>query len=206
MKHTPKFPSQAGIAIGPILFILAILALIAAVMSSGNGDYQVASGADRITADIVAQANLIRGMLNQCNMQYTIAVSTGSVTPTTDPYPASDTSNGTTASALVCTPMGTTSLWSDKLLPPPTQGFSAWTYIDASASGGGRCIWATPSTSNPVHSESVTSGLTHAATKFNSATAFDTAHEVIYDPASASQKFTVWITLPTGTPDSHCLP
>jgi hypothetical protein len=206
MSHAPRFSSKAGIAIGPILFVLAILALIASVMASGNGDYQVASGADRITADVVAQANLIRGMINQCNMQYTIAVSTGSVAPSTDPYPTSDTSSGTTAASLVCSPTGTTSLWSDKLLPPPTQGFNAWTYMDASGGGGGRCIWTTPSASNPSASEATTSGLTHAATKFNSSTAYSAATEVIYDPHSSSQKFVVWITLPTGSADSHCLP
>jgi hypothetical protein len=152
------------------------------------------------------QAGIAIGTINQCNMQYTIAVSTNSINPSTDPYPASDTSNGTTVASLVCTPTGTTSLWSDKLLPPPTSGFAPWTYMDASAAGGGRCIWTNPTSSNPVNSESITSGLIHAATKFNSATSYSASSEVIYDPHSTSQKFIVWISMPTGTPDSHCEP
>ena len=52
----------------------------------------------------------------------------------------------------------------------------------------------------------VTSGLTRAASKFNSSTAYSATSEVIYNPASTSQKFVVWITMPTGSADSHCLP
>jgi len=207
---TSKFSPTAGIAIGPILFIIAILALLAGVMASGNGDFQVASGADRITADIVAQANLIRNTINQCNMQYTLAASTGSVTPVTDPYPTSDTTNGTAVSALGCNPMSTASLWNTStgtiLLPQPTSGFSAWMYMDDSVAGGGRCIWAAPSVSSPLNNAQITSGLSRAASKFNNSVAYSATSEVIYDPASASQKFIVWITLPSGTANSKCLP
>lgn len=206
MSESQRFSPSAGIAIGPILFVIALLAVLAAVMSAGNGDYQTASGADRITADIGAQANLIRNTINECNLQYTLAVSTGSVAPTTDPYPASNTTNGTAVSALLCDPTGTSSLWGAILLPPPTTGFNAWMYIDASASNGGRCIWTSPSTSNPVNSSPIVSGLTRAASKFNSSTAYSATSEAIYDPASTSQKFIVWITPPTGTANSHCLP
>jgi len=206
MRESQRFSASAGIAIGPILFVIALLAVLAAVMAAGNGDYQTASGADRITADIGAQANLIRNTINECNLQYTLSVSSGSVAPTTDPYPASNTSTGTAVSALLCDPTGTSSLWGAILLPPPTGGFSPWMYIDASASNGGRCIWAAPSGSNPVNNAQITGGLTRASSKFNSSTSYSAASEVIYDPASASQKFVVWITPPTGTANSHCLP
>ena len=175
-------------------------------MAAGNGDFQVAAGADRITADTVAQANVIRNTINECNLQYTLSVSTGSINPTTDPYPLSNTSTGTLVSALVCDPTGTGSLWGAILLPPPTMGFNAWMYIDSSGNGGGRCIWSSPSTSNPSSNSQVTTGLTRAATKFNSSTAYSASTEVIYNPASASQKFIVWITQPTGTANSNCLP
>ena len=87
MTPSPRFHPSAGIAIGPILFVLALLALLAAVVASGGGDFQVASGADRITADVVAQANLIRNTINNCNMQHTLNVSMNVLTPS-EPYPA----------------------------------------------------------------------------------------------------------------------
>ncbi len=210
MQNATKFHPSAGIAIGPILFVLAILALLAAVMASGGNDFQVAGGADRISNDIVAQANLIRSTINQCNMQYTISISTQSIEPAAngDYYPSP--SGATLVANLVCNPLWgssatTPTLWNDtvlgnKLLPPPTTNFYPWKYIDDFANGGGRCFWTAPSTTNPLNSSTVTSGLARAASKFNSASSFSTATEVLYDPGSTSQKFVVWITLPTGTP------
>jgi hypothetical protein len=226
MISVRRLSSDAGIAIGPILFVLAILALIAAVMVSGNGDFQVAGGEDRITNDIVAQANLIRSTINQCNMQYTINVSTQSVGPvgTGDyyprPYPTASTP--TAVSALVCNPLQGSSatspvIWNDpilgnKLLPPPTQGFNAWQYVDAwspvAASDGGRCFYIVPSVASPSGQSTIVNGLTRAASKFNSSTSYSATTEAIYDPASTSQKFVIWITVPQtgGTPNSNCLP
>jgi len=204
MSHSQRFSSQAGIAIGPILFILALLAILAAAMMGGGGDFQTASGADRITTDISTQASLIRSTINECNMQYTLAVSTGSVGPSTDPYPTSDPTNGTAVSALTCPPMGGASLWGTIMLPQPTAGFNPWTYMDASASGGGRCFYTTPTTASPSGSSVIVTGLTRAASKFNSATTYTGANEVLYDPASGTQKFVVWITMPTSGINSHC--
>ena len=217
MTSSPRFSRSSGIAIGPILFVIALLALLAAVMATGGGDFQVAGGADRITADIGAQANLIRNTINECNMQYTLGVSTGSVAPVVsgDYYPTS-AGSGTPVSALGCTPMSTASIWNTStstiLLPQPTSGFNAWNYIDAwsitPASNGGRCIWTTPSLANPSTNLQITSGLTRAASKFNATPAYSATSEVIYDPASTSQKFIVWITMPSpsGSPNSNCLP
>jgi hypothetical protein len=94
------------------------------------------------------------------------------------------------------------------MLPQPTAGFNPWFYINASATGGGRCFWTTPTASNPKNSSIIVTGLTRAASKFNSSATATTNSEVIYDPASASQKFVVWITLPSSinSADSHCLP
>jgi len=202
-----RFSSEAGIAIGPILFVLALLAILAVAMAGGGGDFQVASSSDRITADIIAQANLIRNTINQCNMQYTMAVSSGSVAPTTDPYP---TSGGVpvAVSSLTCTPMGGTAMWGSTmvLLPPPTAGFNAWNYIDASSTSGGICAYTSPSSSSPAGNAGIVGGLTHAASKFNTTTVYSAASEAIYNPASASQKFIIWIALPTGSANSNCLP
>jgi hypothetical protein len=102
-------------------------------------------------------------------------------------------------------------------LPPPTQNFGSWYYINTNGTGlggtatGGRCIWIVPTISNPASNAGIVAGLTKAASKFTNQTSCSnnatcSATEVIYDPASASQKFILWISIPTGTPDSHCLP
>jgi hypothetical protein len=214
MKQPHRFSPSAGIAIGPILFVLALLAILAAVMASGGNDFQTASGADRITADIASQANLIRNTINDCNLQYMLNTSSctdpGTCTVSTDPYPTSDATNGTTVASLVCSPTTSASLWGAVLLPPPTKGFNAWTYMDASASGGGRCIWTEPDPAvynSPASSEVVTTGLLRAAQKFNYATSNTGANEVIYDTNGTnnpSQKFIVWITQPTETANGKC--
>lgn len=192
-----RFPSSAGFAIGPILFILALLAVIAAVIAAGGGgEFSSAGIMDRITADVQTQAELIRSKIYQCNMNYMNAVSLGG--PASDnPYPASDPTNGTLVSALVCDPSGGASLWTDTQLPPPTAGFDDWYYMNAFVPGGndgGRCIWTEPKNGG---SRAVIDGLTRAASKFSS-------QEVVYNPSGSSQRFVIWITLPTGTPDSHC--
>ena len=203
-----RFSRDAGIAIGPILFIIALLAVLATAMSSGSGNFQTSGVIDRISADVGSQANMIRTTINQCNLQYQLALSAGSVDiGSTDGYPASDGTNGTAVADLLCDPMGTSSLWGAILFPPPTKGFNGWKYINKGAANG-RCIWTSPSTSNPVSDSGIVGGLSRAAAKFNNATSVDLAHEVVYNPASASQKFIVWITLPTvaADADAHCKP
>jgi len=140
---------QSGIAIGPILFVLAILALLAVVIAAGFGDFGIAGVADRITADTQSQASLIRTKINECNVKYGTANNF-------DGFPASDATNGTLVSAVNCSGdayVGIGSnLWSGAratTLPPPTTGFGPWYYINTNAIGlggvpiGGRCIWKT---------------------------------------------------------------
>jgi hypothetical protein len=203
------FPTDAGIAIGAILFIVAMLAVIAAVIAAGTGDFGTASIADRITSDITTQANLIRAKILECNTMY-------GTNANNDGYPASG-GGVVDVGTLECAgdPAGAQNLWSGERpaeLPPPTTGFADWQYINTNGSGfggtatGGRCIYAEPTVSNPNQVAGIVSGLTKAASRFRSATSYTVGNEVIYDPASASQKFVVWITYPTGTPDSACLP
>lgn len=209
--HHEKFNSmQAGIAIGPILFVIAILGILAVVISSNIGEFGTAGVVDRISADIQSQASLIRTKINECTTKY-------GTNANYDGYPSSDASNGTLVSALDCTgdPTGMQNLWSGlraTTLPAPTPGFGNWYYINTNGTGlggaatGGRCIWIAPTTANPQNSTGIVQGLTKAATKFRSGTAYSAGNEAVYDPASTSQKFVLWITAPTGTPDSHCLP
>lgn len=215
LQPSPLFHNQSGIAIGPILFVIALLAILATVIASDPGGLNTAGISDRIAADIQSQASLIRTKINECNIKYGTNLNG-------DGYPASDTTNGTLVSALNCEgdPVGTQNLWSGQrptTLPPPTSSFGQWYYLNTNGSGlggtatGGRCIWVVPTIASPKGNSGLVDGLTKAASKFTHQTtcsdqATCSAAEVIYDPASTSQKFAVWISIPTGTPDAHCLP
>jgi hypothetical protein len=199
-----RFSSNAGIAIGPILFVIALLGILAAVIAAGTGDFGTATVADRIYNDIYSQANLIRTKINECNIKY-------GTNANGDGWPPSDASNGTPVCALTCegdsnsamsgndctgAGMTTQNIWYGMraaLLPPPTSGFQQWFYMNAGASGG-RCIWTQPSGSM---SEGIVAGLAHAETKFS-------GQEVLYNATGTTHRFVIWITLPTGAPDSHC--
>jgi hypothetical protein len=183
-------------------------------MASGGGDFQVASLMDRISADVASQANMIRSAINNCNLQYVMAQSMiqaeGGIPPTSDPYPATQAPS-LLVSALVCTPTDQSSLWGANtgiLLPQPTKGFSPWYYINDSGNGGGRCIWTVPLESTPLSDSGLVAGLTRAASKFNYSPTVTLTNEVVYDPAGASQKFVVWITMPAsiGSANIHCQP
>jgi type II secretory pathway pseudopilin PulG len=198
-----RSPPDAGFAIGPILFVLALLGILAAVIAAGSGDFSTASVADRVYNDIYSQANLIRTKINECNLKW-------GTNNNGDGYPASDPA-GTLVCALACigdpsaaqggndcagNPMTQQNLWNGMrpaLLPPPTSGFNQWNYVNAGSSGG-RCIWTQPSA---TASQGVIAGLTKAASKFSS-------QEVTYDSAGNSQNFVIWITVPTGAPSSLC--
>src|SRR6185312_2545386 len=90
-----RFPANAGIAIGPILFIIALLGILAAVIAAGTGDFGTATVADRIYNDIYSQANLIRTKINECNLKY-------GTNNNGDGWPPSDPTNGTALCALTC--------------------------------------------------------------------------------------------------------
>lgn len=205
---------RTGIAIGVILFVIVMLGVIAMVVAAGSGDFGSASISDRISGTIPSQAILIRTKINACNILYESAASlcvSGSPCSVSeslaDPYPLSNTSTGTDVSALLCDPMGTASLWADNtLVPTPPTGFADWYYIDASASGGGRCIWIEPNTNNPSSDGAMVNGLTKSTAQFSSGTTYSASNEVIYNPTSDSQKFVMWITMPESTPNSNCLP
>jgi len=198
-------PSDAGIAIGPILFVLAILGILGTFFASGgNSSLGTAGISDRVSSDIVGQANLIRAKIAECHMQYLVNGTNYASAPCAgDPYPCSDQSDGTLVSALTCPndPLAGSaeqSLWMGPRpasLPPATNGFNNWMYINA-GSAGGRCIWTTPV--SPGNSGNI-DGLTQAAKKF-------TSQELSYDSGGGSQKFVVFITRPTGTVDEHCEP
>ncbi len=200
-----RFNSSAGIAIGPILFLLAVIGVVATVMASGGTtSLGVAGNADRVRADIIGQANLIRAKIQECHMQYAVnGTNYAEGSCAGDPYPCSNKTRGTPVSDLSCPndPLDgfdkERSLWTGlriASLPPASKGLDNWYYMNAGVAGG-RCIWTAPTTT-PTGT-GVIQGLTAAASKF-------TSQEVSYDSADEAQKFIVFITRPTGTVDSHC--
>lgn len=200
-----RFAPDAGIAIGPILFVLAMLGLLASVFSAGSGgSLGTASISDRVTADLVSQANLIRTKITECHMQYLVNGTNNSSAPCAgDPYPCSDQTDGTLASALTCPNDPLTgggaeqSLWMGLRVasyPPPTKGFGEWMYINAGEAGG-RCIWTAPISGK---------GNTGNVDGIKKATAKFTSQEMAYDPTSNSQKLVIFITRPSGAADAHC--
>jgi hypothetical protein len=192
-----RFSSSAGIAIGPILFVLAIMGVIAMAMSSNIGNYGTAGIIDRVSADTVAQANLIRTKINECNLFYgtnsngdgwpdsagaPLLVSTATCTGDTG---ADGTQNG--------------NLWSGQRvaqLPLPTAGFDNWYYFNGGDSAG-RCIWINSKPGNKTLG--INQGLQKAASKF-------TSDEVKFNPSTANDHFTfvVILTPAKGTISSNC--
>ncbi|HBM91427.1 MAG TPA: hypothetical protein DD400_06110 [Rhodospirillaceae bacterium] len=171
--------------------------------SGGSTSLGVAGNVDRVKADIVGQANLIRAKIQECHMQYAVNGTNYATAPCAgDPYPCSDQTDGTLVSALTCPndPLdGSTerNLWTGirlASLPPASKGFDEWHYMNAGTAGG-RCIWTAPTTT-PT-SGGVIQGLTVSASKF-------TSQEVSYSAVAEAQKFVVFITRPTGTIDTHC--
>src|ERR1700744_3305588 len=63
---TPRLPNDAGIAIGPILFIIAILAILAAAIAAGSGSFTAGTNneSNRTKASAIIQIgeNLKVGM------------------------------------------------------------------------------------------------------------------------------------------------
>lgn len=182
-----RFHSSAGIAIGPILFILAILALIAAVMSVDSGGMGSAITADSITPQLYTQANLIRSKMHECE---TIRGS----------WPTSDAS-GTAIEDVDCPndPSGQENMWTGARptpLAPPPRNFDGWVYYDHSGTGGGRCISIAP-TASAASSGAVKQGIAKAFGKF-------TTMEADYDPNGSAQNLVIWITRPTGSAHADC--
>ena len=199
--------SDAGIAIGAILFVLALLGVVAVAMSSGSSSVGSTIVSDRIRSDLKAQGNLIRSKILECN-QY--SSDRGELT---DKYPYSDASGttfGTTAtlvSNLHCLafvaygttlPNSSTGLWTGAhpaTLPAPSSGMEEWYYVNAGATGG-RCIRIQP-LAGSVNDAGIKAGLAQAASGFST-------QEVVYSAGSGSQRFILWITSPSGAASADC--
>lgn len=189
---------DAGIAIGIILFIVALLGVVTVAMSSGSNTVGSTIVMDRVRSDIKSQANLIRAKILECNMY---SAERGELA---DKYPAS-TGAGTAVDALECLAYDSsgvasslTPLWTgahSATLPAPPSGFDKWYYKNDGVTGG-RCIRIQPLAPN-VGDAGIKAGLVQASAAFSD-------QEADYLPASASQRFILWITAPSGAATTDC--
>ncbi len=198
-----RLAPDAGLAIGAILFVVALLAVLAIAMSSGSSTVGSTVVADRIRSELKSQGNLIRAKILECN-QYSL--DRGELA---DKYPSS-TGSGTLVSALHCLAFDSsgaqtvnTPLWTGAhpaALPPPPSGMDEWYYVNAGAANG-RCIRMQPLAPN-VNDTGIRTGLSQAFSAF--AVSGTSSQEGTYDPVSTSQRFILWITTPSGTADTNC--
>jgi hypothetical protein len=176
MKH----PTNSGIAIGPILFVVAILGVLGVMLSSGTGSMSSNTTVDRIKTELRGQANLIRAKMQEC---YMITMGNSGFG-----HPAG---SNTDVSAVSCPgdPSGQQNLWRGARpasLPPTIPGFGEWKYYNYAT---GRCISIATSSSSP--SQAVKDGLNTLAALFNT-------NEKHLNTTGA-WVFSVWLT-PMATP------
>lgn len=172
--------TQRGIAIGPILMVIALLAVLAGLFSSGMGSFGNSATVDRIRTDIRGQANLIRSKIQECYM----------VTMGNQDF-GWPVGTGTLVRNLNCPgdPTGSQNLWSARRpasLPPPVPGFGEWFYHNYAQ---GRCIGITPVANTATGG--MADGLRAVAGLFN-------ANEVHLNQAG-DWTFSVWLTPMTTT-------
>jgi hypothetical protein len=197
VRHMMKrFASHAGIAIGPILMVIALIAVIVGAMSMGSGDIGGAMNADRVTADLRGQIDMIRTKVGEC------VFLTRRETNPQFAYPADSTlSTPALVKDLECPrdPAGQRNLWGGARpanLPAPPIGFDDWVYVNhgdpASINPGGTCIYIQPTTAQASNSR-IREGIQKALMRFATS-------EYEYDPNSVNQRIVVWIRRPqTGT-------
>lgn len=172
---------QRGIAIGPILMVVALLAILGGLFSSGLGSFSTNASVDRIRTDIRGQANLIRSKIQECYMITMGAQGFG--------WPIG---SGIDVRNLECPgdPAGQQNIWSGRRpasLPPPVPGFGEWVYHNYAQ---GRCIAITPIPAAAT-AASTRDGLRIVAALFN-------GNEVHLDQAG-DWTLSIWMT-PLVTP------
>lgn len=215
-----RFSPESGIAIGVILFALALIAVISVAMSAGSNFSGSVIATDRIREELKSQAQLISTKIRECysnglsnkqtdceNNTY-VTPSTGSPywtrsgcnpIDTTAFYPPS-TGSGTSIISVTCPGYNpsTNNLWTGQvplMLPPQPNGLDTWYYVNA-GDVGGRCIRIAPLPAN-LSNAAIKQGLIEASSSFSS-------QELRFDPNSAALRFIIWITRPTGAASADC--
>lgn len=193
--HPTRLHPESGIAIGIILFVVAMLAVLGIAISSSGNFMGTTVTPDRVAADIKSQGNLIRSKLLEC-FSYGRATERGDLS---DLYPTT-TGSGTAVSALDCPSYtaGQQNLWTGQApasLPPAPTGFDAWVFVNGGAASG-RCIRTQPSTGMATDI-GIKNGLGQVSHNFSS-------DELVYDSNSSSQRFILWVTKPTVSAGADC--
>jgi hypothetical protein len=182
MRPRPRLSPAAGIAIGPILFILALLAVIAVAISSGSGGFTGSATSDRTSVQLRTQANLIRAKIMECE-----TLTRGNMNAD---FPAPD-GTPTEVAKLDCPgdPAGRRNLWQGARaasLPAAPEGFQPWIFVNHGEDG--RCIRIQPE-AKKAGQAAIRAGISAAASAFSDI-------ERTYDADSADQKLIIWITRP----------
>ncbi|MCL2473689.1 MAG: hypothetical protein FWF23_02120 [Alphaproteobacteria bacterium] len=110
-----NFSASAGIAIGPILFVIFILGIVAAAFASSSGVFSGAISIDRISSDIAVQTGLIKSAVSSCKAKSALRISLSKgqkgeacLTPSGQGYPLSGSETypeRALVRELVCSPM-----------------------------------------------------------------------------------------------------
>ncbi|NDE90167.1 MAG: hypothetical protein EB059_03380 [Alphaproteobacteria bacterium] len=218
---------DAGIAVGVILFALALIGAMAVAMSSGNTMVGSTITIDRIAAEVKSQGQLILAKIRQC---YTSGLADKQLdcsnntllNDNSTPDPSDDTWSRIGCPPIV--PIDTT------LFYPTSTGTG--TLVEAldcpSYSAGSQNLWSgqSPAMLPPpspglakwtyvnagdtggrciriqpagTADEAMKAGLAQAARAFSSG-------ELTYTAGSTSQRFILWLTAPTGTVSANCAP
>lgn len=167
-----------GIAIGPILFIIAIMAVLVTALSSGMGDFGNNATVDRIKSDVRGQANLIRAKVQECYMTTMGSTNFG--------FPDGPAPGGTLVKDMACPgdPTGAQNLWSGARptsLPPTPTGFNDWVYLNYER---GRCLLLKPKEDKP--STAMQEGLTATAKFFGA--------KEVFLAKNADWSLSIWLT------------
>jgi hypothetical protein len=203
-----RIAPTAGIAIGPILFILAILGAIASMISMSSGGMGMATGIDRTKMELSSQIQLVQTKIDECALlnrrsynEYRRDHAYDKDAPDFDPaaetlYPPADAPEGILVRNYICPATrdhAETPLWAggvrQAFLPPPPTGFGDWRFVNNGESG--RCFFIQPESSKAAGSKTIREGIA-AALKKMPKTAYS------YDPASPTQRIVIWVTRPTG--------
>ena len=187
---------EPGIAIAPILMVIALLAVIVAALSAGSNSFGGAAiTQDRTVAELRGQIDLIRTKVDECVMLTRQPAAPQFL------YPGYDALNTPVAvKSLNCPrdPAGRQNLWvgaRPASYPPVTKGFTPWTYVNHGdtdfVSPGGICIRTQPVDAAHADDAVIRSSLKLVMKNFSSA-------EYTFD--EATQALIIWIKRPlTGT-------
>lgn len=210
MRNAP----HSGIAIGPILMIVALIAVIVGAFSMGSSDIGGAMRADQATAELRAQADQIRAKIQECvfiTRQYaTVALQADPVTGIMPADTRSDLQKGygwpgeggllgtaINVRDLDCPrdPTGRQNLWTGmrpSTFPAAPSGFDNWVFVNhgdpRAVNPGGTCIRIQPQAATAADGR-----IREAITKALRGLAPD---EYTYNPGSSDQMIIIWLRRP----------